>query len=140
MGVGESETDLETITQVSFPKPLSYRQVRDFFKELPKLLATRERRYEVQIHTHRTERFGDLYNLLPIAPHASPIASERVTGAISSRMRNADFQVESDYVNNFIRYMSIQFNVTPGYKPGELSSDDAEIMRRTKAAVKKYFK
>jgi len=36
-------------------------------------------------------------------------------------------------------YTGIDFNVTPGYEPGQLSCDDAEIMRDVRLAVQQYF-
>ena len=53
---------------------------------------------------------------------------------------SALFSLSSDY-DHLERpvFTSLNFNVTPGYEPGELGSDNVEIMKNVERYVKLFF-
>jgi len=58
----------------------------------------------------------------------------------SSSMSSSSFSVRSDY-DGLDRnvFTGIDFEVTPGYKPGKLSSDNIGIMQETRKYVENFF-
>ncbi|MCX6748901.1 MAG: hypothetical protein NT076_04825 [Candidatus Pacearchaeota archaeon] len=142
MAVAEAEEDERNII---FPGPLNSDQVRDLVVYLAKNLPGK---CEIQLMTHRSERLGNKYSEQPEKakqPLEIRVIRERLSGTISRdtpiNSANMEFDVERAYAadcENLV-YTGISFPGTPGYEPGELTSDDPSLIEDARKQVEDYF-
>ena len=132
--------EAEEVTNIDFPRPIMYDEARDLCKFL---VVNLEGNPEISLHTERTYHFGDRFEERKEAtPNEVSVrtSNEGLSGIIYRGFtHSAEFIMKHGFVEEREVYTGINFNVTPGYKPGELHSDNIRIMRDVKLNVQKYF-
>ena len=99
----------------------------------------------IQLISQRTDEFGDLHsNNKPntIEQITFRCYNDKISGSVRTAvgMKMASFQVRTEYNDELgPLYSGIEFNITPGYKIGELSSDDLELMRELGQSAFTFF-
>jgi hypothetical protein len=134
----------EDITEVKFHRDIKLDEAGELFRYVTYHLPGKT---AIQLHTQYSEMFGSQYEEPCSPPSNLPekIYNEKLTGIVMrAPFRSAFFELRSKFVEmedgNDLRVFSrLSFNVTPGYKLGELSSDDKKIMIDTRRAIEKYF-
>ncbi len=133
----------ENITRLDFPFAINNQEIRTLFKYS---ILNLSGQVDIRLTTEKNEIIGDCYFRVPENPSdlVQKVTNEKLTGQIKRNLkgtRSASFiaDLSCDDLGD-IWYHGINFNVTPGYKPGELSSDDTEIMKDFERVIKDYFK
>ncbi len=131
---------VEDITRVDFEIPLNYSELMSLFKYLVLNLDSQS---QIQLHTESSTDIGSR-NLPKPECLDDVVTKESITrvGGIIRRLdliNSVRFSVKRSYENEMDWYTGIQFEITPGYKPGELGSDDIGIINDTKRIIGKYF-
>jgi len=137
--------ETEEVTNIDFPRSITYDEARDLCKFL---VVNLDGNPEISLNTERTYHFGDRFEErkeATVDEVSVRISNEGLSGIVHRGVHrgfthSASFTMKQgfDFDHNSF-YTGIDFNVTPGYEPGQLSSDNVEIMRDTRLAVQKYF-
>jgi hypothetical protein len=141
-----AEEGLEAITNIDFPRQLGIDEVDRFMKYLVVELCWPGSSYEIQLNEGNSRLFGNKYegkrprtiNEVDVSlrgAEKSGIISG--PGSISARFRLIEDRFGDD---EQLAYRGIRFQVTPGYSPGELTSDSEVIMRHVATSTRQYFK
>lgn len=138
-----TKLDLESLTKIDFPRPLLEPEVRDLMKYIAQAEGSPSA-ISVSLHLEKNLYYETLPR--PISSTISPAVNERfgdsnITGMIRKSTKSASFSLIPAY-DGLSRpvFTGIQFNVTPGYEPGELEvCDSVELMNFTKRYAIEFF-
>lgn len=130
--------------KIQFPRTVSIDEARILLRHITISLTGNP---TINITAQRHEKFGDEFaekKESTLGEVAVSLEGESLRGTIRRHadLNAADFQLVSDYEDGGKEravYTAMEFQVTPGYEPGELISDDAEIMQETRQAIARYF-
>ena len=135
----EDETN-DNVTDVEFLVPQNYQGVCDLFKYI---VVNLQYQTEVCLQNESVVSFGKRHLPQPESLEDVVVNTSvrKIGGAISRahELRSSQFSVKRDFQNDSEVYTGIRFEVTPGYEPGQLSSDDLDIMKDVKEVVQGYF-
>lgn len=132
----------EDVTRIRFPFPQNYQGIRDLFRYIA---GNMDYPVEIQLHSEVFTAFGrrHLPNPEVLEDVVVNDSVRRIDGCINRAdrdIRSAQFSVKRDFIGDSEVYTGIEFSVTPGYEPGELSSDDLGIMKDVKMVAEQHLK
>jgi len=149
------ETDLETraesakdVTKIDFPAQLIEAEVYDLLKYIivessrqnPTIKVDLTLQQHVSIgESLQTVRYDGIQDV-PLKTSVSRAGGTFVHVKPGHSFQSAQFSLRTAYNQLDLQvYTGIDFEVTPGYEPGQLHSDSVEIMKDVKDYVSKYF-
>jgi hypothetical protein len=128
----------EDVTKIDFPEPIVEAELDDLMRYVVSEIS-RKNQCDASISSDRNKH----YNIDREGRFETGDGDIKIRGEInvySSPRSSSSFSVRSDY-DGLDRnvFTGISFEVTPGYKPGELHSDDVGIMQETRRCVERFF-
>lgn len=138
----------EDPTRIDFPRPILRSELDELMQYLFVQSDTRNNTIEeVSLTLTETRRYGERSRIedqyrsgSEVKVRTAGISGSGTIRGISRAMRSTSFTLRTDYDGLDRQVITgIDFNITPGHKPGELTTDNPEVMKEVGRQVKDYF-
>lgn len=145
-----TDINIKDLTNIDFPRPITESEVDDLIRYIIFEADNNNPKLQISINFSANRHYGrelvikQYESLEDVAMRKGDIKlsgfATRIINSTKPQINSAGFSFRSGYdALDRPVFEGIDFQITPGYEPGDLSSDDLRIMKDVKEATVKYF-
>ncbi len=132
----------ETIPRIDFPIAINIDTFRALCRNYILEHSGFEEKREINLYYEVNERMESPQSESAISIDNVNLTTtfHKINGRIRNDLDSASFSLrDGHYTSVGILYTGLNFDVAPGYKAGDLSSDNVELMREFGTEAKRFF-